>query len=223
MDLTGWVGGRDSGGAEGGGGGADGAENEGAAGGGVGGGGGAPGDVGPLPNAFLAACIAIDGMENPLGSDGALEGGGGGAGVDRIGGGRGAVMGGGGGGAGGVGTLEDGGGGGGGGGCAAVDGFFDPTGGGGGLDMVGGIGGALGGLASDRDVRVGTSALGLGTGFKGDLRRFATRWLVSSGGDDSVVWGPGRRALIRGAGGGFGADEVGGFGAELRDVSGSDT
>lgn len=35
--------------------------------------------------------------------------------------------------------------------------------------------------------------------------------------------GVGLRVLIRGAGGGFGAKEVGGFGAELREVSGSET
>lgn len=36
-------------------------------------------------------------------------------------------------------------------------------------------------------------------------------------------WGVGLRLLIRGAGGGFGANEAGGLGAELREVSGSET
>lgn len=38
-----------------------------------------------------------------------------------------------------------------------------------------------------------------------------------------MVWGVGLKVLIRAAGGGFGANEAGGFGAELREVSGSET
>lgn len=97
---------------------------------------------------------------------------GGGGGVDLDGGSLGAARGGKGGATGGVGATEGGGGG------ALKDGFLDEIGGGGGgfprLDGRGG--GALGGKTSMEDWvdRSWFSGFGLGGGFRGALRRFAT-------------------------------------------------
>ena len=121
---------------------------------------------------------------------------------------------------GGVGAAE------GGGGSALKDGFLEDIGGGGGgfprLDGRGG--GTFGGRTSMEDWvdRSGMSGFGLGGGFRGVLRRFATNWLADCGGDDSVVGSEGLRALSLDAGGGFGADPGGSRGAEVRDDSGSD-
>lgn len=194
--------------AAGGGGGADGMEA------GGGGGGGADGElVERLPNAFLAACMAmfpfkLDGVE---GADGGADGG-----VDRDGGSLGAGAGGGGGGADdGSGLVEVGAGRGGcgGGGAVVVEDNF-----------LGAIGG--GGLFPKND----TVEDGLDTGFGGGLRRFATRGFVANDGDDSAVCGTGRKPTPFGTGGagidgrvgGFGADVDGGLGIDDFDVSGSD-
>lgn len=214
------------GGSDGRGGGADGAGgavNFGGEGGvvGGGGGGGAAGDVCPLPKAFLAACMAKEGVEGPF-EEGKDIGGGGG--VDRLDGTLDAVDGSG-GGAGGAGADDGGGGGGGGGGAgAAVEGLRDATGGGGGFEPAGGGGGARGGVTSGEDCaeRIEKADPGLGTGFGGGLRRFETRGFVGWGGEDSADFGTGRRAGNFGAVGGLGAEVGGGRGAELRDVSGSD-
>lgn len=126
---------------------------------GDGGGGGAADDAagegGPLPKAFLAACIARLCERLSLLKEGAFGGGGGG--VERAGGIVGAVNGGG----GGLRADEGGGGGadggvgafvGGGGGGTAVEGFRDAIGGGGGgFDKLEGTGGARGGAISDED------------------------------------------------------------------------
>lgn len=163
-----------NGGADGGGGGAVGAVgalNIGAEGGvdGGGGGGGAAGEVCPLPKAFLAACMAIEGVRAPLEKDGKDMGGGGGDG--RF---EGDFGVGGGGGAGSV-NANDGGGGGGGAG-AAVEGLRDVMGGGGGFGPPGGGGGALGGVTSGDDCadRTEKEDAGLCMGFGGGLRRFET-------------------------------------------------
>lgn len=208
--------------------GADDLDGEGEETGGVGGGGG-PGDGGPLPNALRAACMAKDCCDSPpkecelgrfdvvvraAGGFGAETGGGGGAeeGVEaeevgcRDGGGGAEVS---------AGAMDGGGGGGG----AAVDGLREADGGGGGLEDAGKGGGAFGGLASALE-------LGLWSGLGGGLRRFASRGLdggfCGCGGEDSVVCGFGRNALILGAVGGFGAVDKGNLGAAGRDVSGSD-
>ena len=120
---------------------------------------------------------------------------------------------GGGGGAGGRDGAADGGGGG-----AAVDGFLDVIGGGGGFAPVGGGGAPRGGKKE-------ASELGREAGFGGGLRRFATSGLAAEdawGGDDSVVCGVGLNAFVRGAIGGFGAKEAGGFGVDCCEVSGSE-
>lgn len=158
-------------------------------------------------------------MERAGGGLGAEEGGGGGAagGVGTLGGGRGAAIGGRGGATGGEGALAGGGGG------AAADGFRDVTGGGGGFEVLGGGGGARGG-SSELD-RNRLSELGLGAGFGGGLRRFATSGLAAAdgcGGEDSVVCGLGLSALSLDAAGGFGAAKVGALGGDFRDVSGSE-
>jgi len=206
---------------------------------GGGGGGGAAGDASPLPNAFRAACMARAEEDVSFANECMLEGGPGGEGggcVDRSGGGRGAELGGSGGRAGGMETADDkggrrefasgsggpeGGAGAGecGGGGAAAEVFLNDIGGGGGFDVPGGGGGALGGR-SDEDC-------GLRTGFGGTLRRFATSGFEGCDGDDSVVCGEGLdgagfNAFSRGAVGGFGADEMGGFAAELLELSGSE-
>ena len=120
---------------------------------GGGGGGGAAGELDPLPNAFLAACIAMvwakfsetvfevgggGGVDLAVGGRGADTGGGGGA-RGRVGaleeGGFGAAAGGGGGAEGGVGVTDGGGGG------AAEDGFRELIAEGGGFAPAGGRGG----------------------------------------------------------------------------------
>jgi hypothetical protein len=161
-----------------------------------------------------------------------MDGGGRGAtdGVEILGGGRGADAGGGGGAEGGVRGFESGrrpeekgkggaaGAGGaidGGGGCAAAEGFLDATGGGGGFAAPGRGGGARG----------GRSEFALWAGFGGGLRRFATSGFAAAdgcGGDDSIVRGVGLKAFSLGAVGGFGAEEMGGFGVGFLDVSGSE-
>ena len=105
----------------------------------------------------------------------------------------------------------------------AVDGFLAVIGGGGGLVPLGGGGGARGGR-SELD-RKEMSEFGLCAGFGGGFLRFATSGLAAAdgwGGEDSVVCGLGLRAVNLGAVGGFGAEEVGAFGADCLDVSGSD-
>ena len=153
-----------------------------------------------------------------VGGRGAEDGGSGGtAGMGALGGGRGAEAGGGGGTAGGEGTADGGGGG------AAADGFLDVIGGGGGFAPLGGGGGARGG-SSELD-RKEASEFGLWAGFGGGFRRFATTGLAAAdgcGGEDSVVCGLRLKAFNLGAAGGFGAEEVGGIGADCLDVSGSD-
>ena len=173
-------------------------------------------------------------------NDGAEVGGGGG--VDLADGARGAMDGGGGGAVGGTGVVaaegsggrcaDEGGGGGAEGGegalaggieGAAVEGFRDAIGGGGGFDKLGGTGGARGGVTSAEDwARERKSGVDLCPGLGGAFRRLATNGFDGCGGDDSEVGRPGRRALNRGAVGGFGADDVGGFGAVLREISGSE-
>lgn len=221
-------------------------------GGGGGGGGGTAGELDPFPNALRAACIANDGgfswkMEalldsggggvdrlggvreagiggggGALGGDGATNGGGrrvvGGS--REIGsGGRGVMDGVGGGTAGRLGAVKFGGGG------AATEGFLDVMGGGGGFDVPGrGGGGALGGVISEDKLLDlgGISELGRRTGLSGGLRKLEIIAFGSCEGDDSVVWGIGLRPLGRGAFGGLGAEEKGGFGIEAREVSGSE-
>lgn len=217
-----------------------------------GGGGGAAGELDPFPNALRAACIANDGgvswkMEALLDSGGGgvdrlggfrgagIGGGGGATGGDgatngggrravggsrEIGsGGRGVIDGVGGGTAGRLGAFKFGGVG------AAIEGFLDVMGGGGGFDVPGrGGGGALGGVTSEDkllDLR-GISELGRRTGLSGGFRKLEITAFGRCEGDDSVVWGIGLRPLGRGAFGGLGAEEKGGFGIEARDVSGSE-
>ena len=180
------------------------------------------------------------GVERAGGGLGAEVGGGGGAagGVEALGGGGlGAEDGGGGGAAGGEGALgggrgaEAGGGGGAGGGDGAADlrgremtveGFRE-VGGGGGFAAVGSGGGARGGR-SEFD-RKEASEFGLDAGLGGGLRRLATNGYDAEygcGGDNSVVCGVGLKSFSLGAVGGLGAEEVGGFGTDFRDVSGSE-
>lgn len=98
-------------------------------------------------------------------------------------------------------------------------------GGGGGFDVPGrGGGGALGGVTSEDkllDLR-GTSELGRRTGFSGGFRKLAIIAFGNCEGNESVVWGIGLRPLGRGAFGSFGAEDKGGLGIEVRDVSGSE-
>lgn len=137
--------------------------------------------------------------------------------MDRAGGDLSAEAGGGGGAAGGEGALDGGGGG------AAAEGFRDVMGGGGGFAALGGGGGARGGR-SELDLNE-ISELGLGAGFGGGFRRFATKGLAAAdgcGGEDSVVCGVGLSALSLGAVGGLGREKVGGLGVDFREVSGSE-
>ncbi len=146
----------------------------------------------------------------------AEDGGGGGA-AGGVGGGRGAEAGGGGGAAAGEGTSDGGGGG------ANADGFRDVFGGGEGFAPLGGGGGARGG-SSELD-RKEASEFGLCAGFGGGFLRFASNELGAAdgcGGEDSAVCGLGLKAFNRGAVGGFGAEEIGGFRAGGLDISESD-
>lgn len=136
---------------------------------------------------------------------------------------EGAVDGGGGGGAGGGGADE----GGGGGACAGKDeaGLREETGGGGGLRPDGGGGGPRGGVTSGEDCTdlKEKVELGLDTGFGGGFRKFDTRGFVGCDGADSVVFGTRRKVGSFGAVGGFEpANDGGGLGVEMRELSGSE-
>lgn len=107
---------------------------------------------------------------------------------------------------------------------ATAEGFLDVIGGGGGgLDELDGTGGARGGVTSAVDwAREGTPGVARCPGLGAALRRFATNGFAGCGGEDSDVDRPGLRAFNRGAVGGFGADEIGGFRSRFRDISGSE-
>lgn len=157
-----------------------------------------------MPNAFRAACIAIDApaADAPLGRGGAEDGGGGGGAGGADAGSLGADIDGGGGGAlGGAGLTEAGGGGGGGADGAVPDGFRDANGGGG------------GGLFPDPEIEGGTRGTsraedGRDAGFGGGFRRLATNGL---GAGESAVGGTGGGR----APGGLGGPPIGGFGADV--------
>ena len=87
-----------------------------------------------------------------------------------------------------------------------------------------GGGGALGGVISVDALldRSGISEFGRWRGFKDGLRRWAINGFDGCGGDDSVVWGEGLNEFGLGAIGGFGKDEIGGLGAEVLIISGSE-
>ena len=170
-------------------------------------------------------------MDRAEGSLGAEAGGGGGAarGIGVMGGGRGADAGVGGGAGGGGGAPAGGSAGSVGG--AAEDGFLAVIGGGRGFAPLGGGGGGFAPLGGGGGARGGRSELdrrelsvfGLWAGLGGGLRRFATSGLAAEGGcggDDSIVCGVGLNTFSLGAVGGFGAEEAGGLGAELLEISG---
>jgi hypothetical protein len=176
--------------------------------GGGGGGGATAGEACPVTR--IAACMARLGAD-PFVDDGDVGGGGG---WERDGapiGGRGAADGGGGGAVGGAGAEEDGGGSGG---IELVeDGFRAVTGGGGGFLPIGG------GIPRYADA----DDAGLWFAFKGVLRRFASGGMTA--GVLEAFAGAGRGiggTAGAGAVGGLGIIILGGLGAELRDVSGSD-
>lgn len=117
-----------------------------------------------------------------------------------------------------VGATECGGGG-------AAEGFRELIGGGGGFSVLGsGGGGALGGVISVDALldRSGISEFGRWRGFRDGLRRWAINGFDGCKGDDSVVWGVGLKDFGLGTIGGFATDKMGGLGAEVRDVSGSE-
>lgn len=108
---------------------------------------------------------------------------------------------------------------------AAEEGFRDVTGGGTGFNVPGRIACARGGVISDGKLfgREVISEFGRCTGRSGGLRKFAIGGFDGSAPDDSALGTLGFRTLILGASGSFGADEMGGLGAEVRDVSGSES
>lgn len=106
----------------------------------------------------------------------------------------------------------------------AAEGFRDVTGGGAGFNVPGGIGCARGGVVSDGKLfdREVISEFGRCTGRSGGLRKFAIEGFDGSAPDDSVLGTLGFSTLILEVSGSVGADEIGGLGAEVRDVSGSE-
>lgn len=106
-----------------------------------------------------------------------------------------------------------------------VEGFRDAISGGAGFDIPDG-GGARGGVVSEgKFFDWGLiSEIGRCTGRNGGFRKLTSKWLDGWwGGDDSVVCGLGLKALDLGAARSFDVDEVGGLGAEKRNVSGSES